>query len=114
MATRLVILRLYLFGVLGVTRRRAGLSVYGSYVPRPRGVKAFFVVPVRVFSSAFQSRIRTRFLWRAWGRSSDNQSIGNHRKALMRQFLWQEALNNVARHVHDKRVLHRPEKLLAA
>jgi len=38
----------------------------------------------------------------------------SHRKTLMRQVLWQEALNEVARHTHDKRVLRRLEKLLAA
>lgn len=38
----------------------------------------------------------------------------SHRKTLMRQVLWQEALNAVARHARDKRVLRRLEKLLAA
>jgi len=38
----------------------------------------------------------------------------SHRKALMRQVLWQEALNDVARYVRDQRVLRRLEKLLAA
>jgi len=38
----------------------------------------------------------------------------SHLKALMRRTLWHQALKDIARHVHDKPVLRRLEKLLAA